>query len=169
MKQKDKLVVNLLINYNFNSGLYNCLCVYIYVSLVSLVKAFYVCMYDKATTVLGKVVFHTKIVCVACIFFSAVFIQFQSCYYFLYQCLVPNTREALSLLVQHYNVPEKFKRSVLSGENPRLCNQGILNYLLIVLRADKKGFGKFWKVLKTMVKQPSLRSAVEEIQKSTYL
>ena len=117
----------------------------------------------------GKVVFHTKTVCVACTFISTVFIQFQSCYYFLYQCLVPNTRKALSLLVQHYSVPKQFESSILLGKNPRLCNQGVLNYLLIVLRADKKGFGKFWKVLKTMVKQPLLRSAVEEIQKSTYL
>ena len=95
---------------------------------------------------------------------SIVFTQFRSCYYLLYQCLVPNTREALSLLVQHYSVPKDFERSILSGENPRVCNQGILNYLLIKLRTDKN-FTKFWKVVKTMIKQPVLRSAVEEIQR----
>ena len=78
--------------------------------------------------------------------------------------LVPNTREALSLLVQHYSVPKDFERSILSGENPRVCNQGILNYLLIKLRSDKN-FVKFWKVVKTMIKQPVLRRAVEEIQR----
>ena len=101
-------------------------------------------------------------VCVHFLFVD--FIPFGSCYYLLYQCLVPNTREALSLLVQHYSVPKDFERSVLSGENSRVCNQGILNYLLIMLRTDKK-FPKFWKVLKTMIKQPLLRSAVEEIQR----
>ena len=111
----------------------------------------------------------SKNVRVVCTFLSTVFIQFRSCYYFLYQCLVPNTREALSLLVQHYSVPKDVESSILSGENPRVRSQGILNYLLIMLRADKKGFGKFWKVLKTMVKQHLLKSAVEEIQKSTYL
>ena len=82
----------------------------------------------------------------------AFFIPFQSSYYLLYQCLVPNTREALSLLVQHYSVPKDFERSILSGENPRVCNQGILNYLLIVLRRDKD-FGKFWKIVKLMINQ----------------
>ena len=95
---------------------------------------------------------------------SIVFVQFRSCYYLLYQCLVPNTREALSLLVQHYSVPKDFERSILSGENPRVCSQGILNYLLIKLRTDKN-FTKFWRTLKTMIKQPVLRSAVEEIQR----
>ena len=95
---------------------------------------------------------------------STVFVQFRSCYYLLYQCLVPNTREALSLLVQHYSVPKDFERSILSGENPRVCNQGIFNYLLIMLRRDKN-FVKFWKVVKTMIKQPVLRRAVEEIQR----
>ena len=98
---------------------------------------------------------------------STVFIQFQSCYCLLYQCLVPNTREALSLLVQHYSVLKDVERSILSGENPRVCNQGILNYLLIMLRRDKN-FVKFWKVLKTMINHPELRVAVERIQKGTY-
>ena len=95
---------------------------------------------------------------------STVFIPFQSCYYLLYQCLVPNTREALSLLVQHYSVPKDFERSILSGENPRVCNQGILNYLLIVLRTDKN-FVKFWSSLAAMVKQPELRMAIERLRK----
>ena len=81
--------------------------------------------------------------------------------------LVPNTREALSLLVQHYSVPKDFERSILSEENPRVCNQGILNYLLIVLRSDKN-FGKFWKTLKAMIKEPVLRRVVEEIQRGVY-
>ena len=98
---------------------------------------------------------------------STVFIPFRSCYYLLYQCLVPNTREALSLLVQHYSVPKDFERSILSGENPRVCNQGILNYLLIVLRKDKN-FDKFWKILKAMIKEPVLRRAAEEIQRGMY-
>ena len=102
-----------------------------------------------------------------CNYFALDFIPFRSCYYLLYQCLVPNTREALSLLVQHCSVPKDFEEVILSGENPRVCNQGILNYLLIVLRTDKK-FPRFWKVFKTMVKQPLLRSAVEEIQRGIY-
>ena len=94
-----------------------------------------------------------------------VFIPFRSCYYMLYQCLVPNTREALSLLVQHYSVPKDFERSILSGENPRVCNQGILNYLLIKLRTDKN-FVKFWNTVETMINHPELRHAIEKIQKS---
>ena len=97
-----------------------------------------------------------------------VFIPFQSCYYLLYQCLVPNTREALSLLVQHYSVPKDFERSILSGENPRVCNQGILNYLLIMLRKDKN-YEKFWQVIKSMIYQSELRRTVEQVQKGIYL
>ena len=92
----------------------------------------------------------------------------QSCYYLLYQCLVPNTREALSLLVQHYNIPKHFERSILSGENPRVCNQGILNYLLMKLSADKD-LEKFWNILAAMIKQPELRVAVERIRKQKSL
>jgi len=54
----------------------------------------------------------------------------------------------------------------LSGGIPRLCNQGILNYLLIVLRKDKD-FVKFWNVVKLLTDQPELRKAVERIQKGT--
>ena len=93
-----------------------------------------------------------------------VFIPFRSCYYLLYQCLVPNTKEALSLLVQHYSVPKDFERSILSGENPRVCNQGIFNYLLIKLRTDKN-FVKFWKVLNLLVNQPELRAIIGRIMK----
>jgi len=100
-------------------------------------------------------------------FFITVFIPFRSCYYLLYQCLVPNTREALSLLFQHYSVPKDFERTILSGENPRVCNQGILNYLLIMLRRDKN-FAKFWKVVKSLTKDLVLRKAVVQIQTGTY-
>ena len=96
-----------------------------------------------------------------------VFIPFRSCYYLLYQCLVPNTREALSLLVQHYSVLKDFERDILSGENPRVCNQRILNYLLIMLRRDKN-FMKFWKVLKLIIKQPELRKITEQVQEGSY-
>ena len=50
----------------------------------------------------------------------------------------------------------------MSGENPRVCNQGILNYLLIVLRRDKN-FEKFWKALKLIIKQPELRRIIEQV------
>ena len=93
------------------------------------------------------------------------FTPFRSCYYLLYQCLVPNPREGLSLLVQRCSVPDDFERTILSGGIPRLCNQGILNYLLIVLRRDRD-FVKFWNVVKLLVDQPELRKAVERIQKS---
>ena len=95
-------------------------------------------------------------------------IPFRSCYYLLYQCLVPNTREALSLLVQHYSVPKDFERTILSGENPRVCNQGILNYLLIKLRTGKN-FVKFWKVLNLLVNHPKLREVIERIRKGEYV
>ena len=110
---------------------------------------------------------HTYIDDIRVILFTA-FTQFRSCYYLLYQCLVPNTREALSLLVQHYSVPEDFERSILSGENPRVCNQGILNYLLIKLRTDKN-FVKFWNSLAAMIKQPELRIMVERLRKQKNL
>ena len=97
-----------------------------------------------------------------------VFIPFRSCYYLLYQCLVPNTREALSLLVLHYSVPRDFERSILSGKNPRVGNQGILNYLLIVLRRDKD-LGKFWKIIKSMVNQPKLEEAIKQVQKGIHI
>jgi len=101
-------------------------------------------------------------------FFITVFIPFRSCYYLLYQCLVPNTREALSLLLQHYSVPKDFERTILSEENPRVCNQGILNYMLIKLRTDKN-FVKFWKAVKSLTKHPVLRKAVEQIQTGMYV
>ena len=78
--------------------------------------------------------------------------------------MVPNPREGLSLLVQHCSVPDDFERVILSGGIPRLCNQGILNYLLIILRRDKD-FVKFWNVVKLLIDQPELRKAVERIQK----
>ena len=53
----------------------------------------------------------------------------------------------------------------MSGENPRLCNQGILNYLLIILRRDKN-FVKFWRIIKLMINEPALEKAVEQLQKS---
>ena len=56
----------------------------------------------------------------------------------------------------------------MSGENPRVCNQGILNYLLIKLRTDKN-FVKFWKVLNLLVNQPELRAAIGNIMKGTYV
>ena len=95
---------------------------------------------------------------------STAFIPFRSCYYLLYQCLVPNPREGLSLLVKHCSVPDDFERNILSGGVPRQCNQGILNYLLIKLRRDKD-FVKFWNIMKLLVDQPVLRKAVERIQK----
>ena len=52
------------------------------------------------------------------------------------------------------------------GENPRVCNQGILNYLLIVLRSDKD-FMKFWKVVKLMINQPALEEAANQVQKGS--
>jgi len=81
--------------------------------------------------------------------------------------LVPNTREGLSLLLQHYSVPKDFERTILSGENPRVCNQGILNYLLIKLRTDKN-FVKFWNAVKSMINHPELREAVKQLQKGMY-
>ena len=110
--------------------------------------------------------FHSTSFCFHLYF--VVFIQFRPCYYLLYQCLVPNTREVLSLLVQHYSVPKNFERIILSGGNPRVCNQGILNFLLIKLRTDKN-FAKFWKVVKTMIKEPVLRHAVEDVQRGTHI
>ena len=95
---------------------------------------------------------------------STAFTPFRSCYYLLYQCLVPNPREGLSLLVQHCSVPDDFERTILSGGIPRLCNQGILNYLLIVLRRDRD-FVKFWNVVKLLIDQPELRKAVERLEK----
>ena len=100
--------------------------------------------------------------------YFTVFIPFRSCYYLLYQCLVPNTREALSLLVQHYSVPKDFERSILLGENPRVCNQGILNFLLIVLRKDKN-YEKFWRVIRSMIYHSDLRRTIEQVQKSICL
>ena len=99
-------------------------------------------------------------------FFIVVFIPFRSCYYLLYQCLVPNTREALSLLVQHYSVPKDFERTIFSGGNPRVCNQGLFNYLLIMLRRDRN-FVKFWTTLKAMTNHPELRIAIDKLQNST--
>ena len=99
---------------------------------------------------------------------STAFTPFRSCYYLLYQCLVPNPREGLSLLVQHCSVPDDFEWTILSGGIPRLCNQGILNYLLIILRRDRD-FVKFWNVVKLLIDQPELRKAVERIQNSTYV
>jgi len=78
--------------------------------------------------------------------------------------LVPNTREALSLLVQHYSVPKDFERTILSEGNPRVCNQGILNYLLIKLRTNKD-YVKFWSTLLAMINQPELRVVVEQLKK----
>ena len=54
----------------------------------------------------------------------------------------------------------------MSGENPRVCNQGILNYLLIALRRDKD-FMKFWKVVKSMINQPALEEAANQVQKGS--
>ena len=70
----------------------------------------------------------------------------------------------MSLLVQHYGVRKDFERNILSGENPRVCNQGILNYLLIKLRTDKD-FVKFWSTVTAMIKEPELRVAVERLRK----
>ena len=52
----------------------------------------------------------------------------------------------------------------MSGENPRVCNQGILNYLLIELRRDKD-FAKFREVLKLMIYQPELKKTTEIVLK----
>ena len=54
----------------------------------------------------------------------------------------------------------------MSGGNPRVCNQGILNYLMIKLRTDRN-YVKFYGVLKAMINHPELRVAVERIQKGT--
>jgi len=45
-----------------------------------------------------------------------------------------------------------------------VCNQGILNYLLILLRTDKD-YVKFWNIVKLLIDQPELRKAVERVQK----
>ena len=48
-----------------------------------------------------------------------------------------------------------------------MCNQGILNYLLIKLRTDKD-FVKFWKVVRMMINQPELEEAIKQAQEGTY-
>ena len=52
----------------------------------------------------------------------------------------------------------------MSGENPRVGNQGILNYLLIKLRTDKDSV-KFWSTVTAMIKEPELRTAVERVKR----
>ena len=47
-------------------------------------------------------------------------------------------------------------------------NQGILNYLLIVLRRDKD-LGKFWKIVNSMVNQPKLEEAIKQVQKGIHI
>ena len=49
-----------------------------------------------------------------------------------------------------------------------MCNQGVLNYLLIALRRDKD-LVKFWKVVKLMINQPEMRNAIEPVQKGIYM
>ncbi|XP_065910070.1 uncharacterized protein [Dysidea avara] len=88
------------------------------------------------------------------------FSSFQHSYYLLYQSFPPNPRMGLAVVSQNYAVPKKLETVVLQQQNCRMCNQSILNHLLIELRGDKD-LVKFWDTVKTMIQFPELKDLTE--------
>ena len=66
----------------------------------------------------------------------------------------------LAVVSQNYAVPKKLETVVLQQQNCRMCNQSILNHLLIELRGDKD-LVKFWDTVKTMIQFPELKDLTE--------
>ena len=86
------------------------------------------------------------------------FSQFQRSYYLLYQSFPPNPKKLLAVITQRYNVPSGFEAQIQQSSH-RICNQGILNYLLIELRRDRD-LSKFWDTVKVMIEEWDLKKAV---------
>ncbi|XP_065910083.1 uncharacterized protein [Dysidea avara] len=88
------------------------------------------------------------------------FSLFRLAYYLLYQSFPPNPRMGLAVITQRYAVSKKFEVEVLQQLNSRICNQSILNYLLIELRQDKN-VAKFWDTVITMIQYPALKACMD--------
>lgn len=93
--------------------------------------------------------------------FLADFSPFQRSYYILYQSFPPHPRRSLSVITQKYKVPDDFETQVLQQSSRRICNQGLLNYLLIELRRDRNG-SKFWDTVKAVTEMEELKKVVEK-------
>jgi len=66
----------------------------------------------------------------------------------------------LAVISQSYAVSKKFEAAVLQQLNCRMCNQSILNYLLIELGQDKN-VAKFWNTIIAMVQYPTLKTFMD--------
>jgi len=88
------------------------------------------------------------------------FSPFRWKYYLLYQSFPPNLRMGLTVISQRYTVSKDFETIVLQQLNCRMCNQSILNYLLIELSRDKD-LVKFWDTVNTMIQFPELKDLME--------
>jgi len=76
----------------------------------------------------------------------------------------------LAVISQSYTVSKKFEVAILQQLNYRMCNQSILNYLLIELRQDKN-VAKFWDTIIAMVQYPTLKTFMDRyrLQHGKYL
>ena len=89
------------------------------------------------------------------------FSPFQRSYYLLYQSFPPNPKRSLAVIIQRYNVPTGFEAQVLQQSSLRICNQGVLNYLLIELRKDRDLL-KFWDTVRMVIEDLELKKAIEK-------
>jgi len=92
------------------------------------------------------------------------FVPYQRFYYCIYQSFDVNSTMCIQRVMQQYDISPKFQERIHSIKSNRLCNQSLLNYLLIELRKDKESH-KFLQVLNVLITESTLMRAVENIHK----
>ena len=107
--------------------MYVCNCVHRYITIC----AYCYCIYTQL-----YVNFHC----------STEFSHIQRTYFLLYQSLIPNCKLTISILREHFEITSDIEQYILDGRNARLCNQRLLNILLVWLH-NSKDYMQFCKFL----------------------
>jgi len=95
------------------------------------------------------------------------FIPYQRFYYFVYQSFDIDSEMCIQRVMQHYSIPQDILERIRSTESNRLCNQSLLNYLLIELRKNKRNH-KFLLVVNFLITESTLMRAVQNIHKGLW-
>jgi len=67
----------------------------------------------------------------------------------------------LAVISQRHSLPHNVQTDILQQPSFRICNQSILNYLLIELR-NNKDLVKFWDTVKALTQFPALKELMDK-------
>ena len=67
----------------------------------------------------------------------------------------------LAVISQRHSLPHNVQTDILQQPSFRICNQSILNYLLIELR-NNKDLVKFWDTVKALTQFPVLKELMDK-------